>query len=116
MIKGWLFLRGHYGLILVLAIGLLAIGLTASTLGYLHPSASFACYGQLGAGFPAAFVCDYSAGGSPLSSAGKIDGADWPFISPQGAMVDILFYAALLWIAWLLVAGIYHLVRRRSQG
>jgi hypothetical protein len=114
--KGWLLLRGPHRWILFLAIGLLAIGLTASTLGYLHPSASFACHGFLGAGFPVAFACDYSSGSSPPSSWGKIDGADWPFLSLQGTIVDILFYAVLLLIALLLVVEIYHLVRRHSRG
>jgi len=95
---------------------LLAICMMVISVNYPHPHDPFACSGLLGAGFPVSFICDYSDGGSPLSSAGKIDSADFPFVSPQGFFVDALFYVVLLWTAGLMVFGIYHLVRRRIQS
>jgi hypothetical protein len=89
-----------------LVIFLLALGLTFSTLTHLQHNDAFACFGGLGAGFPVSFLCDYSGGGSPLSSAGKIDLADFPYFSPQGTLVDLLFYAMQVGAVWSLVNSI----------
>lgn len=76
---------------------------------YLNYDDHFSCNGGLGAGFPVSFLCDYGGGGgSPISSWGKIDLADFPYFSPQGLLVDILFYSVILWIAWLVRYAIYH--------
>jgi len=79
---------------------------------------SFACLGLLGAGFPASMVCDYSDGGAPIfdsdTSDGRIDRIDFPYLSPQGVTVDLLFYSALILLAWFLVTYSIHLVRRKS--
>jgi len=115
MEKYWFFSRGYRGCIFGVVNMVLAICLMVSTVNYLRYD-PFSCYGQLGAGFPVAFICDYSGGGSPLSSAGKIDSADFPFLSLPGSIVDISFYHVLLWIAWLMALGISHLVRRRVQS
>ena len=61
------------GCLFSLSSVVLAFLLTVSTVGVQRRNDP-ACYGQLGAGFPVAFICD-DAGGSPLSSAGKIDSA-----------------------------------------
>jgi hypothetical protein len=92
------------GCLAAVVILLLAFVLMFSTMRVLHRSDYFSCFGQLGAGFPASFLCDYSGGGSPLSSAGRIDLADFPYFSPIGALVDILFYSIQLGMLWL-IAG-----------
>ena len=83
-----------------LVIFLLAFGLTFSTLTHLRHNDAFACHDGLGAGFPVSFLCDYSGGGSPLSSAGKIDLSDFPYFSLQGTLVDLLFYAMQIGVVW----------------
>jgi len=108
-------LQGYRGCIFGVANTVLTLCLMVSTLNYSNPRDSFSCYGQLGAGFPVSFVCDYSAGGSPLSSAGKIDSADFPFLSLPGSLVDFAFYSGLLWGIWLVVRGISQVIRRRMQ-
>jgi len=79
-----------------------AFVLMAGTIGVLHHRDHFSCFGQLGAGFPVAFLCDYSGGGSPISSMGKIDTADFPYFSPIGTFVDVLFYSLQLGMIWLI--------------
>jgi hypothetical protein len=86
------------------------------SVNYQHHLDTFYCQGQLGAGLPVSFLCDYSGGGSPLSSAGRIDLADFPYFSPQGLFVDILFYSVLLWIAWLIRYAVYHKGLHRSEN
>jgi hypothetical protein len=81
---------------------LLAFVLMFSTMRVLRHNDHFSCFGQLGAGFPVSFLCDYSGGGSPISSAGKIDSADFPYFSPIGTLVDILFYSMQLGMLWLI--------------
>ena len=81
---------------------LLAFVLMFSTMRVLRHSDHFSCFGQLGAGFPVSFFCDYSGGGSPISSAGKIDLADFPYFSPVGTLVDMLFYSIQLGTIWLI--------------
>ena len=85
---------------------LLAFGLMFSTMKVLRHNDNFSCFGQLGAGFPVSFLCDYSGGGSPLSSAGKIDSADFPYFSPVGTLVDILFYSMHLGMLWFIAGSI----------
>jgi len=94
------------GCMVGMSILLLAIGLMFSTLNYRRHNDYFSCYGQLGAGFPVSFLCDYSGGGSPISSAGKIDAADFPYFSPLGVIVELLFYAMQLGVIWFIVKSI----------
>ena len=94
---GWSFPPGCVVGALILS---LAFGLMLGTMSSLRHNDAFACYGGLGAGFPVSFLCDYSGGGSPISSAGKIDLADFPYFSPQGTLVDLLFYAMQLGMLW----------------
>lgn len=82
--------------ITIIASLFLAVILVLSTKNYQRSPAP-GCYGHLGAGFPMAFICD-DPGGSPLSSAGKIDRAD--VVNPFGFMVDFLFYAVFVLIAF----------------
>jgi hypothetical protein len=104
------FLRGcGVGLLILL----LAFVLMFSTMRVLHNSDDFSCFGQLGAGFPVSFLCDYSGGGSPISSAGKIDSADFPYFSPIGALADILFYSMPLGMLWLIAD---RLSRKSQEG
>jgi hypothetical protein len=95
---GWSFPRGCTvgALILILGFGLMSV-----TKNVTRHNDTFACYGGLGAGYPVSFLCDYSGGGSPVSSAGKIDLADFPYFSPQGTLVDLLFYSMQLGMIWL---------------
>jgi len=113
------FPRGKYrrlfgGAVLILAIGLMFLnGRTRLR------KDSFACLGLLGAGFPASMVCDYSDGGAPIfdsdESDGRIDKVDFPYLSPQGVIVDLLFYSALILLAWFIVTYSVHLVRQKSR-
>jgi hypothetical protein len=84
--------RGLRGLLLDLLQISLAVGLTLATINYQHPSKLF-CGGDLGAGFPAAFLCD-ALGESPISNWGKISWTDIPNV--LGGYLDILFFAAIL--------------------
>ena len=115
MDKPWFGLHGNKSCLLYMISVMLAICMMVGTLNYLHHDI-FACYGQLGAGFPIAFVCDYSAGGSPLSSAGKIDEADFPFLSPSGTIVDMAFYLMAVWFGWLTILGISRSLHRWLQS
>lgn len=110
MNENWSLPRGCVTGILIL---LLAFGLMFSTLKVLRHNDTFSCFGQLGAGFPVSFLCDYSGGGSPISSAGKIDSADFPYFSPVGTLVDMLFYSMQLGMIWLIADNIS---RKRSEG
>ena len=111
--------QGVRGRVLVVIIVLLMISLMyGSSRNYLHYD-SFSCYGLLGAGFPASFLCDYSEGGAPVfgsnpESAERIDRADFPYFSLQGVVVDLSFYAVLILLTWfMLTYGIHHLRRKR---
>ena len=90
------------GCVLGMGIFVLAFVLMVSTIRILRHNDQFSCFGQLGAGFPVSFLCDYSGGGSPISSMGKIDTADFPYFSPLGTLIDLLFYAMPLGILWLI--------------
>jgi len=103
------------GCLVGVAILLLAIGLMFSTMNYRRHNDYFSCYGQLGAGFPVSFLCDYSGGGSPLSSAGKIDAADFPYFSPQGVIAELLFYAMQLGMIWFIVKSISSKSQNRRE-
>jgi hypothetical protein len=94
---GWSFTQGCTVGALILFV---AFGLMFATKKVLRHNDAFACYGGLGAGFPVSFLCDYSGGGSPISSAGKIDLADFPYFSPQGTLVDMLFYSMQIGLIW----------------
>lgn len=105
-----LFPRG-YILGIVLA---LAFVLTILSANYQVPRDS-RCYGHLSGGFPLAFLCDDDAG-SPTTSWGKIDEADWYggfVVFTPAFILNTLFYAVLLSITWLLAFGISWLMRWR---
>jgi len=106
--------RGYGDSIFGIVSILLAISVTLASMYYQRPSDPF-CQGRLSAGFPAAVICDAS-GESPLSSVGKIDWADLDSINPLGFLVDIGFYTVTLWLSWLILRRISHLVRRRTQS
>jgi hypothetical protein len=94
---GWSFPRGcTVGAVILF----LAFGLMLGTMNSLRHNDAFACYGGLGAGFPVSFLCDYSGG------AGKIDLADFPYFSPQGTLVDMLFYSMQLGLLWSVASNI----------
>lgn len=105
-------LRG-YGFIIANVV--LVLGLLFVSLNHVNPRDLFACCGQLGIGFPVSSVCNYSAGGSPLSSATKIDAADFPFLSPHGFLVDFVFYSGVLWGFWRIERGILRLIKPRNE-
>ncbi len=110
--KGYRFLsRGLRGLFFYLAHILLAIGMTLGTMNYQRASDPL-CGRDLGAGFPVAFLCD-ALGESPISDWGKISWTDIP--NPLGAFVDILFFAALLWIISFIAIRIIHQIYKRIQ-
>ncbi len=108
------FSRGYSGYIFDMLRMLLAICLMIATVNYQH-SSGLLCDGRLSAGFPSAFICDAS-GESPLSSVGKIDWADLNSINPLGVLVDIVFYTVTLWLGWLIMRRIAHVVRRRTPS
>jgi len=102
-------LHGFRGCLISLVGLSLAVGLLALSVNYQYPEHPM-CRGGLGAGFPVLFVCDAGLGGSPISSWGKITFVDIPNggIRPGGFLLDFLFYLALIWIVWLIAAGIFH--------
>jgi hypothetical protein len=104
------FSGGYRTYIFDIVIMLLAICLTVGTVTFHHSSRLF-CDGRLSAGFPVAFICDAS-GESPLSSVGKIDGADVDSINLLGSFVDVLFYLSLLSVARLAVSRLSVPTRR----
>lgn len=68
----------------------------------------FSCGGGYGVGFPVSFLCDYGSGGSPIDGWGRIDLSDFPFLSLQGLLTDLLFYFVILFcVAWLVRAVVY---------
>lgn len=105
------FSRGLRGLFFDLVNLLLAVGLTLATVNYQHTSDPL-CGGDLSAGLPLAFLCD-NAGESPISDWGKISWTD--ILNPLGAFVDILFYAALLWIISFMALRIIPRIYKRMQ-
>ncbi len=109
MEKNRSFLHSFRSCILEVAIALLTTCVVmVISANYENYDDQFACNGGLGTGFPVSFLCDYGAGGSPISNWGKIDLADFPYFSLQGLAVDILFYFIILSIAWLIRSAIYH--------
>jgi len=83
---------------------LLGLALTAST-ALVQQRYYPVCGGGLTAGYPIVFICDDS-GGSPISSWGRIDSADWFNGDPRAFLLDFLLYSALLWLAWTAVMGL----------
>jgi hypothetical protein len=102
-----LFSRGFRGLLVDGGTLLLAVCLMLGTLIYQRPDDPF-CAGGLSAGFPVAVVCD-DGGGSPLSSAGRIDWSDIANIHPAGLFLDTLFY-------YMALGFLYRALSRRLQG
>ena len=94
--------KGRRGCLVEISAAVLAVlVMLAVSTSYQNFSDDFACDGGLGVGFPVSFLCDYGTGGSPISSWGKVDLADFPYLSAEGVMVDALFYGAILWVGWL---------------
>lgn len=94
--------KGRRGCLVEIAAAVLAVlVMLAVSTSYQNFSDDFACDGGLGVGFPVSFLCDYGTGGSPISSWGKVDMADFPYLSAAGLTVDALFYGAILWVGWL---------------
>ena len=103
------FRRDAHGCLLEIAVTLLAVfAMLAFSANYRNFGDDFACSGRLGLGFPVSFLCDYGTGGSPISSWGRVDLADFPYFSPQGLIADILFYAGIFWIGWLVRRVLRH--------
>lgn len=103
-----LFDARRFGCFTYLCLTLLVLLIMSATFPYQRQNAP-GC-GRLGAGFPLAFVCNYSSGGSPISSMTVIDEADFPFISPVGFLLNFAFYYTLVWILWLAIHN--HLAKR----
>ena len=112
--KNRLFSRGYRSAIFDIISMLLAIGLMIATVIY-QPTFRILCNGRLGAGYPAAFICDAS-GESPLSSVGRVDWADLDSLNPIGAIVDILFYLAIIWVFWKVVQRISYIIIQRTNS
>lgn len=94
---------GSRGCLTEIAITLVSICvILLVSLNYRNYGDDYACRGGLGAGFPVSFVCDHVTGGSPISSWGRIDWADFPYFSLRGLLTDMLFYSAILWTGWIL--------------
>lgn len=93
--------KSRLGCLATILLSILALGLMAATFGFQREWTP-GCEG-LGAGFPFAFICNYSSGGSPLSSATVIDGADFPFISLIGFLANFVFYFALLYACYVIL-------------
>jgi hypothetical protein len=82
---------------------LLGLALTAGTALYQQRDYPV-CSGALTAGYPLVFICDDNAG-SPVSSWGRIDGADWFNLNLNAFLLDFLILSALLWLTWTVVAA-----------
>jgi hypothetical protein len=103
------FQRGAHGCLLEIAAAILAVfAMLAISANYRNFGDDFACNGRFGLGFPVSYLCDYGTGGSPISSWGRVDLADFPYFSPLGLFTDILFYAGILWIGWLVRRAFRH--------
>ena len=108
-------LRGCFINVVNIFLALCAVTLSAS---YRYPEHPL-CRGGLGAGFPVLFICDAGLGGSPISSWGRIDLNDLPNggIRPGGFLLDFLFYTALIWVVWAILAVVSpRLTDRRDLG
>jgi hypothetical protein len=99
---------------------LLAIGLTIASLQYVQPSnclqlcdlpaqadcPSGSCrLGEQRAGFPLPMLIDSSAGSSPTTGWGKLGPEDLP--NPFTPLLNVLFYAILLWLIWKLIRWLF---------
>jgi hypothetical protein len=107
--EGRLFSRGVRGIVLDLVHVSLAAGLTLTTFSIQHASDPI-CGGGLGAGFPASFLCDAS-GESPISDWGRISWTDIP--NPIGALIDLLFFAALIWVISVVATKVVNQIQSR---
>lgn len=87
---------------------LLGFSLTLGTAFYQRPDDP-ACGGGLSAGFPLPFLCD-EAGGSPISSWGRIDLFELLGTNPRVFLLDFLLISALLLLVWMVVRS---LLRKR---
>lgn len=96
----------QYGFISWIVLTICAI--MAVTANHQNFNDHFSCGGRYGVGFPVSFLCDYGAGGSPISGWGRIDSSDFPYFSLQGLLADILFYFVILFcVAWLVRFFVY---------
>ena len=93
---------------------LLSLALTAST-ALVQRRYFPVCGGGLSAGYPIVFICDDS-GGSPISSWGRIDAADWGNLNLPAFTLDFLLYEALLWLAWAVVTELYDKGASREEN
>jgi hypothetical protein len=105
------FSRGLRGLFIDVVNLVLAVFLMLATVNYQRPSDPL-CGGRLSAGFPLAFLCD-KTGESPINDWGKISWIDIP--NPLGLFMNILLYAALLWIISSIAKKIIHQTNKRTQ-
>jgi uncharacterized membrane protein len=98
-------LRGCFISFVIIFAAIVAMAVSTNYQYPEHPS----CGGMLGAGFPVPFICDDWGGGSPTNSWGKITFVDIPNggIRPRGFLIDFLFYAVLIWIAFSFGARIF---------
>lgn len=107
-----LFSRGIRGLVLDLGHVSLAAALTFTTFSIQHASDPI-CGGGLGAGFPASFLCD-ALGSSPTDDWGKISWTeDMP--NPIGLPIDLLFFAALIWVISVVATKVVEQARSRTH-
>ena len=107
------FEKSRLGCGMLILLSTLAIGLMAATFPFQRDWTP-GCSG-LGAGLPFAFVCNYSSGGSPLSSMTVIDGDDFPFISPIGFLANFIFYFGVLSAVYY-ASLTYRLKQRQAKG
>lgn len=65
------------------------------------------CEGGPSAGFPIVFICDTSgSSGTPVTSWGRIDLADWVNINPLAFLMDLMLYSTLIILVGLVVTGL----------
>jgi hypothetical protein len=105
--------------VLMSASVLLAISITIASLSYVRPlncqrfcadPESVPCppgacrNGEQRSGFPLPVFIDNGGGSSPTGGWGKLGPEDLP--NPLAFIIDVLFYSALFWLAWRLIANI----------
>lgn len=98
---------GEYGCCLAGPITLiLALCLTGLSLTYQRPVRT-PCGGQLGAGFPVAFICDGGGGSSPRIGIGTLGSEDVERLDVIALVTDVLAYALLIWGAWVIAYNLW---------
>lgn len=102
------FPKGFPGCLGGFGITLLAIVLLVMTTHFQLHRDDIGCLGMDGVGYPIAWACNYSGGGSPLSSADKIDEADAPILSPHGFIFDVILYSLPFWFLWYALEWFLH--------